>query len=168
LLGSDPALAVTAAGEIALRSWQLTGDSLASEPVCPGVPAALRADFEALTRAPVGKPDELVRRLRSELSRLERAIDAEDFVSASLARQLCDLYERLVTQGSGTRGAAGPAAAKSPASAERLAQAAVQYFFEAVACDEDAPEAGSVDREMLLRARAVLRAVLDRLELDWL
>jgi hypothetical protein len=157
LLASDPALIVGASGEVGLRSWLEPGDAAPREPLCAGVPAALRARFAALAAQAPGKPGELERRVRAELGRLERALDAEDFVSASLARQLCDLHERLLER-----------APKLPAPAEKLAQASARYFLEAVACDEDAIEPQAVPRATLLEARSVLAAVLERLELDWL
>jgi hypothetical protein len=157
LLASDATLVVGAQGAVGLAAWQEPGDTAPREPLCAGLPAAQRARFGALAALPSSKPGELERRVRAELGRLERALDAEDFVSASLARQLCDLHERLLER-----------AIKLPPPAERLAQASARYFLDAVACDEDALEPQGVARATLLQARSVLAAVLERLELDWL
>ena len=51
---------------------------------------------------------------------------------------------------------------------ETLAQAAVEFFLEAVAPNEDDLDAPLIDRERLSEARAVLAAVLRWLWLSWL
>jgi hypothetical protein len=157
LAGSEPALCALPSGEIALRCWQPAGSATRAAPVCPGLPASAVERFAELLEAPLGKSEELARRVRSELGRLERSIDGEDFYGVSLARQLCDLHERLLEH-----------ALKKPGATERLAQAAARHFLERVAQDEDEPEPAILERERLLELRGVLEAVLVRLELDWL
>jgi hypothetical protein len=72
-----------------------------------------------------------------------------------LARQLGDVSERLLEH------------AAEPASLG-LAQAAVEFFLDSVAPDEDDLDAPLIDRERLGEARAVVGAVLRWLGLSWL
>lgn len=156
LLGSDPTLVLAPSGQVSLRAWGAIDFS--RYVVCPPrVPESSRPSVCRWLEEPLDKPELLVRRLRAVLARLERAVDAEDFVSASLARQLCDLYERLTLE-----------SVKRPPALATLAQAAVRSFLERVEGDEDEPEIESIERATLLELREVLLVVLDRFELDWL
>src|SRR5262249_31777032 len=100
-------------------------------------------------------------RCQSEAARIERNAAAEDFFAASLARQLCELYERLLDH-----------VAQRPLGEQHLAQAAIHFFLDAAATSEDEDEDESqstlVSCEQLREARAVLRSVLAYFELDWL
>jgi hypothetical protein len=155
LIASDPALCLSPGDDVRLRRWEHARLVAASELACPGMPASARPRFEKLSQS---APDaELSRRLRSQLSRLERAADGDEFFALSLVRQLCDLYERLLEHVS----------SRSPES-QRFAGAAVSFFLEASTYDEDDLDAPGLDRDKLIEARGVLAAVLRQLELDWL
>lgn len=156
LIGSEPALCMSSSGEISLRRWG-QGRALSSGKLtCVGIPALARPRFDQLCQGPLCKPGDLVGRVRAESSRLERALDADDFVAVSLVRQLGELLERLLEQVS-----------QKPAHVQQLAEAATRYFLAAVAGDEDDVEVAAVGRDTLAEARAVLVAVLRQLELDW-
>ncbi|HEU4580704.1 MAG TPA: hypothetical protein VFS67_20745 [Polyangiaceae bacterium] len=157
LVSSDPALCLSATQDVRLRRWEHARRLAAGELLCPGVPAAARPRFEKLAQVAAVELPQLERLLRSQLNRLERSPDADDFFALSLARQLCDLYARLLEH-----------VAPRALDAQRLAHAAVHIFLEASADDEDAEEPTPLDRERLLEARAVLGAVLSHFELDWL
>jgi hypothetical protein len=157
LVGSEPALCLSTAGDITLRRWEHTRSFASAELVCPGLPAASRSRFEKLVHSAPTEPQQLGQRLRTELGRLERRAAADDFVAVSLARQLCALLERLLEH-----------AATQSVEVRALAQAASLYCLVALAHDEDDPEAPAVEREPLQDVRSVLGAVLAHLELDWL
>jgi hypothetical protein len=156
LIGSDPALCLSPSDDVRLRRWEHARLVAASELVCPGMPPSARPRFEKLSLAAPAH-EELSRQLRNQLSRIERAADADDFFTLSLVRQLCDLYERLLDHVS----------SRSPES-QRFASAAVCFFLEASSYDEDDLEGPGLDRDKLIEARGVLAAVLSQLELDWL
>jgi hypothetical protein len=156
IIGSDPALSLSASHEVTLRRWE-HARLPETELICPGMPAALRPRFAKLMQAPQQPSSKLSSRLRSELDRLERGGDLDDYTSIPLARALSDLIERLLEH-----------TADAPAASQQLAQATATFFLEAVAPDEDEYEAACVDREKLLNARAVLGTVLRWLDLDWL
>jgi hypothetical protein len=156
LIGSDPALCLSPGDDVRLRRWEHARRVAASELACPGMPPSARPRFEKLSQS-APADGELSRLLRSQLGRLERAADADDFFALSLVRQLCDLYERLLDHVS----------SRSPES-QRFAGAAVSFFLEASTFDEDDFEAPGLDRDKLIEARGVLAAVLTQLELDWL
>jgi sigma-70-like protein len=155
VIGSDPALSLSATHEVTLRRWE-HARLPETELLCPSLPAPLRPRFAKLVQAPLQASDKLSQRLRSELDRLERAGDLDDYASVPLARSLSDLIERLLEH-----------AASAPLPSQQLAQATAAFFLEAVAPDEDDFEA-AVDRDKLVQARAVLATVLRWLELDWL
>jgi len=159
LIGSDPALCFSPTGEVRLRRWEHTRLVAAQELLCPGMPASARPRFERLSQAAPLDAAELARRLRNQLGRLERAAEGQDFFALSLARELCDLYERLLEHVSGTS-----------AHSQRIAHAAIGFFLEitADAEDEDELDAPVLEREKLLETRSVLAAALAQLELDWL
>jgi len=142
---------------VRLRRWEHARRVAASELLCPGMPAAARPRFEKLAQVAAVDTAQLERQLRTQLGRLERNPDADDFFALALARQLCDLYTRLLEH-----------VAPRALDAQRLASAAICSFLEATADDEDAEEAAPLDRERLLEARSVLAAVLAHFELDWL
>jgi hypothetical protein len=157
LIGSDPALCLSPSDDVRLRRWEHARLVAANELVCPGMPPSARPRFEKLCQSAPADVTELARQLGSQLHRLERAVDGNDFYLLSLARQLCDLYERLLEHVS----------SRSDQS-QRFAGAAVCFFLEACAADEDDLEAPGLDRDKLIEARGVLAAVLHQLELDWL
>jgi hypothetical protein len=144
---------------VRLRRWEHARLVASSELLCPGMPAGARPRFEKLSQAALLDAAELARKVRSQLSRLERAADGVDFFALSLARQLCDLYERLLEHVS-----------TKPADSQRVAQAAICFFLEMSADneDEDDLDAPGLKRDELLETRAVLAAVLGSLDLDWL
>ncbi|HWO11456.1 MAG TPA: hypothetical protein VNN80_18305, partial [Polyangiaceae bacterium] len=156
LIGSDPVLCVSPACAVTLRRWEHARLLDAGERVCPSVPAGLRPRFDKLREAPPRARDELLRRLRDELLRLERVGGVDDFASVPLARQLIDLHERLLGEALALPGG------------EPLAAASASFFLEAIAPDEEGEDAAAVDRERLLEARSVLAAVLRWLGLGWL
>jgi Sigma-70, region 4 len=157
LIRSDPALCLSATLDVRLSRWEHARLVAATELICPGVPAAARPRFEKLNQAAAIDSNTLSGQLRTQLSRLERSGGSDDFVTLSLARQLCDLYLRLVEH-----------TAPTSTQSQQLAQAAIRYYLEATATDEDDLEAPGVDRERLTEAREVLAAVLAQLDLDWL
>jgi hypothetical protein len=156
LIDSDPALCRTAA-QVGLSRWRHAGSLPAPELLCPDLPAGARSAFTELTARALGKPEALVRSVRAELRRLEAAIDADDHLTSSLARQLCELYERLLEH-----------VASRSAASQQLAHATILHFLAAAAGDEDDMDAPAAARTELLETRAVLAAVLSKLELDWL
>jgi hypothetical protein len=157
LVSSDPALCLSATGDVRLRRWEHARLVAASELLCPGIPAAARPRFEKLAQATAVDTTQLERQLRTQLGRLERNPDADDFFALALARQLGDLYARLLEH-------VAPRALDD----QRLASSAISIFLDATADDEDAEEPAPLDRERLLEARSVLAAVLAHFELDWL
>lgn len=156
LIGCDPSLHLAPDRAVTLRRWEHARSLDASDRVCPSVPASARARFDKLRETPARGQEELSRRLRDELSRLERASDLDDFVSTPLARQLVDLHERLLAE------------APQVPFAEPLAAASASFFLDAIAPDEEGEDAAVVDRDRLLEAHAVLAAVLRWLGLAWL
>ncbi len=152
LLRSDPALSVSAADDLTLRRWGQAQQD-ASNLCCPGVPPRARACFTALRRQPPGSGKDLARRVRSVLSGLERSEGSDDLSVLALARQLGDVYERLLDY----------AESRSPGE-QQLAHAAVRFFIEAPGIDDEAGETTVIDRDHLTDARAVLAAVLEQLE----
>jgi hypothetical protein len=157
LIASDPALALSSSHDVSLRGWEHARLTASNELVCPGLPSGVRSRFERLARAPLQKPEQLLRRVEGELRRLEQAIEADELSCMALARQLSDVYQRLLAH-----------VGTSPAPSQQLAQAAVCYFIDALACDEDELDAPAMDPEKLGATRAVLAAVLQQLDLDWL
>lgn len=157
LLGSDPALCLSATLDVRLRRWEHARLVAASELICPGIPAAVRPRFEKLAQAPLLGAEEFSHKLQLALSRLERSAEADDLQALALARQLYDVCERLLQHSAqlSTRG-------------QQLAQAAFSCFIDALEQDEDDAEAPPIERARLLEARAVLAAVLAELELPWL
>lgn len=156
LVGCDPSLHLAPDHWVTLRRWEHARRLDVADRVCPSLPANARARFDKLRQAPGRGHDELARRLRDELSRLERAGDLDDFVAVPLARQLIDLHERLLAEAPLLPGA------------EPLAAASASFFLDAIAPDEEGEDVVAVDRERLLEARAVLAAVLRWLGLAWL
>jgi hypothetical protein len=159
LIGSEPALCVSPTGYVRLRRWEHTRLVAAHELLCPGMPPSARPRFEKLSQAAPLDAAELARRLRSQLGRLERTADGQDFFALSVARELCDLYQRLLEHVSA-----------KPEDSQRVAHAAICFFLEmaADAEDEDELETPALEREKLLETRSVLAAVLAQLGLDWL
>lgn len=157
LISSDPALCLSSTQDVRLRRWEHARLVATSELLCPGIPAAARPRFEKLAQVTTVDTAQLERQLRTQLGRLERNPDADDFFALALARQLGDLYARLLEH-----------VAPRALDAQRLASAAICIFLDATADDEDAEEAAPLDRERLLEARSVLEAVLAHFELDWL
>ena len=157
LIGSDPTLSLSPTHEVTLRRWEHARLAGQNEFICPGIPASLRARFTQKLAAGA-EAEALGRRVRSELERLERSGDSDDFGSLPLARQLGDLSQRLIELSLG----------ESPESARNIARAAAGCFLEAVAPNEDDPDAPLLDREALLETRRLFAAVLRWLELDWL
>jgi hypothetical protein len=162
LIASDPVLSLSAAHDTTLRRWEharlLPHGSLPHETLlCPGIPATARPRFEKLAQQPPSASDVLLKRVASELRRLEHGADSDDLWTLPLARQLGDLSERLLQH-----------TASEPAAAQSLARAAIESFLGAVAPDEDDLDAPLIERESIAEARAVMAAVLRWLELDWL
>lgn len=170
LCASDPAFYLSPARRATLRRWEHTRLLPHGPLLCPGVPASMRARFDRLVQQPREPADDLARRLLRELGRLERSTDADDVLGVPLARQLCDVARRLLAPADPAPGAiaAPESSAAAPVHATRLAQAAVSCLLDALAPDEDDPDAPSVDPDVLCDARAVFAAVLRWLELDWL
>jgi hypothetical protein len=147
-------LSLSASNDTSLRRWEHARLLPHGPVICPGVPPAARTRFDKLAAQPPRSPA-LAERLSSELRRLERAADSDDLHGLPLARQLGDISERLLEH------------AAEPASLA-LAEAAIDFFLDAVAPDEDDLDAPVVDRERLTEARAVMAAVLRWLGLSWL
>jgi hypothetical protein len=172
LVASDPALYLSPALHATLRRWEHTRLLPHGALLCPGVPASMRPRFDRLVQQPCEPEDVLGRRLLGELARLERSTDADDVLGVPLARQLCDLALRLLALADAAPTAAAEAsvAAKAPAAGQpaQLAHAAVVCLLDALAPDEDDPDAPAVDTDAVSDARAVFAAVLRWLELDWL
>ncbi len=150
LLCSDPALSLSASEDLTLCRWGQAQLGHPSELVCPSIPQRTRACFEALRHLPPGDPRALGRDVRSVLGRLERSGGSDDPSVLPLARQLCDLYERLLDH-----------AESRPPADQQLAQAAVRFFTLAPESDDDETP---LDPDQLTDARAVLVAVLEQLE----
>ena len=156
LIGSDPVFYLSPGCDVTLRRWQHAPRG-SSDVSCPSVPAAARARFDELCQAPARASDELARRLRDEVRRLERAGELDDFVSIPLARQLADLHERLLEH-----------AASLEPPALTLASASATLLLEAIAPDEESEDPAPLDHGKLSEARAALAAVLGWLRLPWL
>lgn len=155
LIAGDPALSLSASNDTSLRRWEHARLLPHGPVICPGVPASARPRFDKLAEQPPRPRNAIGERLSIELRRLERASDADDLHVLPVARQLGDIAERLLEH------------AAEPASLA-LAQAAVEFFLESVAPDEDDLDAPLVDRERVAEARAVIAAVLRWLGLSWL
>jgi hypothetical protein len=157
LIGNDPALYLSPTHATSLRRWQHARSLSQGAPICPGVPASVRPRFEKLAQQPLPAPEALRQRVSSELGRLERTSEADDALALPLARQLCDLSERLLEH-----------AAAQPSEVRQLTHAAIGCLLEALAPDEESIDAPAVHAGPLADARAVFAAVLRWLELDWL
>jgi Sigma-70, region 4 len=157
LIAGDPALYLSGSHDTTLRRWQHARLVPHGAPICPGVPPSARPRFEKLAQQPPPATEALRRQLAAELGRLERSADPDDLVALPLARQLCDLAERLLEHATG-----------APAEPQQLTHAATQCLLDALAPDEDEPDAPALDADALVTARAVMAAVLRWLELDWL
>lgn len=155
LIAGDPALSLSPSNDASLRRWEHARLLPHGPVICPGVPLSARARFDRLAQQPPRPRTSLAERLATELHRLERVADSDDLYGLPLARQLGDVSERLLEH------------AADPAS-EALAQAAVEFFIEAVAPDEDDLDEALIDRERLVEARGVVAAVLRWLGLSWL
>ena len=155
LIAGDTALALSPSNDTSLRRWEHARLLPHGPVICPGVPAAARPRFDKLAQQPSHPSAVIAERLASEMARLESAGDGDDLGTLPLARQLGDLSGRLLEQ------------TAEPAS-EALARAAVEFFLEALAPNEDDLDAPPIDRARLAEARAVLAAVLRWLGLSWL
>jgi hypothetical protein len=155
LIAGDPALSLSPSNDTSLRRWEHARLLPHGPVVCAGVPPAARPRFDKLAEQAPRPHAAIAERLSAELRRLERAGDADDLYVLPLARQLGDVSERLLEH------------AAEPASLG-LAQAAVEFFLDSVAPDEDDLDAPLIDRERLGEARAVVGAVLRWLGLSWL
>jgi hypothetical protein len=155
LLWNDPALCVSAAHDVGLRSWQGALLPALGELVLPGIPRAARERFERLTHAP-GSLRQALEFVRREQSHLQRATGG-DALAASLARHTFELYERLLVH------------VEHGSEADQcLARAAVAYLTALAAPDDGELNTAALDVETLREARAVLKAVLSHCQLDWL
>jgi hypothetical protein len=157
VIGGDPALFVSPAHATSLRRWQANGLDPQGERLFPGVPACARARFEQLLQQGPLRPEALGERLTAELGRLDRASETDDMQALSMARQLADLSGRWLEQ-----------AAAEPPDTRSSMQAAILFFLEALATDEDDVDAPLIERDALFQARAVLAAVLRWRGLDWI
>lgn len=157
LIAADPALHLSPAHGTSLRRWEHARSLSQSAPICPGVPASVRSRFEKLAQQPPPAQEALSQRVRSELARLERTPEADDSVALPLARQLCDLSERLLEH-----------ARTEPSEVRQLTHAAIGCLLDALEPDEEALDPTALDLAPVDATRAVFAAVLRWLELDWL
>jgi hypothetical protein len=155
LIAGDPALSISASNDTSLRRWEHARLLPHGPVICPGVPPAARPRFDKLAEQAPQPGAAIDERLANELRRLDHAGDSDDLHALPLARQLGDLCERLLEH------------AAEPASLA-LARAAVEFFLESVAPNEDDLDAPVVERERIVEARAVVAAVLRWLGLSWL
>lgn len=156
LIDSDPALNHSTAHAVTLEHWDAPPDTTPSTRLFPGMPARARSRLRELLQHPPTPPARLVQRLRGALAQLERAAD-DDLLRASLARQLCHLYERLLEH-----------VAREPAHDQRLVPAAMEHLLETLTPKGDEEDDACVPRDTLTEARRTLAALLRHLELDWL